>query len=182
LGKITVLLLLSCFALGQDAGSKQGGESAALKVMQDFNFVLGTWRPVEQPGKPAQGTEDYSFEPILDGRFVASEELYRNSAGQVIYRDFVVFGVDPDTGKLFLHAYNTDGSLDRTRAVDSAPGKWVFEGTVYGSPRFRDYRYTLTKVDDNHLGVLIELKKDGKYENYSDKTYERKSSKAVVLQ
>jgi hypothetical protein len=66
--------------------------------------------------------------------------------------------------------------------VDSAPGKWVFEGTVYGSPRFRDYRYTLTKVDDNHLGVLIELKKDGKYENYSDKTYERKSSKAVVLQ
>jgi hypothetical protein len=46
-----------------------------------------------------------------------------------------VYGVDPDTGKLFLHAYNADGSIDRTHAVDSPSGKWVFEGTVYGSTR-----------------------------------------------
>jgi hypothetical protein len=179
---ITLLLMLSCVAFGQDPAMKQEKDSAALKVIRDFSFVLGTWRPVEQSDKPAKYAEDYSFEPILDGRFVASEELYRSPEGKVIYRDFVVYGVDPDTGKLFLHAYNTDGSIDRTRAVDSPPGKWVFEGTVYGSARFRDYRYTLTKLDDSHLGVLIELKTDGKYEKYSEKTYLRSTVKGAVLQ
>lgn len=176
-----VLLVLGRLAFAQDSGSKLKADSAALKVMQDFSFVLGTWRPVEQADKPPKYTEDYSFESILDGRFVASEELLRTPEGKVVYRDFVVYGVDPDTGKLFLHAYNTDGSIDRTHAVDSPSGKWVFEGTVYGSTRFRDYRYTLTKVDDSHLGVLIELKKDGKYEKYSETTYFR-SEKRQVLQ
>jgi hypothetical protein len=94
----------------------------------------------------------------------------------------VLYGVDPDTGKLFLHAYNADGSIDRTHAVDSPSGKWVFEETVYGSTRFRDYGYTLTKVNDSHLGVLIEAKNDGKYEKYSEKTYVRSSEKMAVLQ
>jgi hypothetical protein len=151
---ITLFLMLGCAGFCQDSTSKQEKDSAVLKVMRDFSFVLGTWCPVEQSDKPAKYTEAYSFEPILDGRFIASEELYRSLEGKVLYRDFVVYGVDSDTGKLFLHAYNTDGSIDRTRAVDSPSGKWVFEGTVYGSTRFRDYRYTLTKVDDSHLGVL----------------------------
>jgi hypothetical protein len=181
MGYLTTLLLLSCAAFAQNPEAQAADDSAALKVMREFSFVLGTWRPVPQAGKPSQN-EDYTFQPILDGRFVASEELYRDPEGKVIYRDFVIFGVDPDTGKLFLHAYNTDGSIDRTRAVDSPPGGWAFEGTVYGSPRFRDYRYTLKRVDDNHLGVLIELKREGKYEKYSEKVYERRSSKAAVLQ
>jgi hypothetical protein len=179
---ITLLLMLSCVAFSQDLAPKQERDSTAQKVMRDFSFVLGAWRPVEQSNKPAQYIEDYSFEPILDGRFVVSEELYRSFDGKVLYRDFVVYGVDPDTGKLFLHAYNTDGSIDRTRAVDSLPGKWVFEGTVYGSARFRDYRYTLTKIDDSHLGVLIELKTDGKYVKYSEKSYLRSSENGRVLQ
>ena len=50
--------------------------------------MSGTRRPVEQSDKPAKYSEDYSFEPILDGRFVASEELYRSPEGKVRYRDF----------------------------------------------------------------------------------------------
>ena len=100
----------------------------------------------------------------------------------MLYRDFVVYGVDPDTGRLFLHAFNTDGSIDRAHAVDSPSGKSVFEGTVYGSTRFRDYRNALTRVNDRHLGVLIEPKNDGKYEKYSEKTYVRSSEKMAVLQ
>ena len=179
---IGLILMLGCVAFGQNSVSKQEQDAKALKVMRDFSFVLGTWRPVQQSDKPAKYIEDYSFAPILDGRFVASEELFRSPEGKVIYRDFVVFGVDPDTGKLFLHAYNTDGSIDRTHAADSPEGKWVFEGTVYGSTRFRDYRYTLTKLDDSHLGELIELKNDGKYEKYSEKTYLRISENGSVLQ
>jgi hypothetical protein len=105
-----------------------------LKAMRDFRFVLRTWRPVEQTDKPTKYNEDYSFEAILDGPFVASEELWRSFEGKVLYRDFVAHGVDPDPGKLFLDAYNTDGSIDRARAIDRPSGKWVFGGTVYGSP------------------------------------------------
>jgi hypothetical protein len=93
-----------------DSSLKQEKDSAALKVMRDFGFVLGTWRPIEQPDKPAKYSEDYSFEPILDGRFVASEELYRSHECKVVYRDFVVYGVDPDTGKLFLRSPKVDDS------------------------------------------------------------------------
>ena len=67
-----------CVACGQDSASKQEKDFAALKVLRVFSFVLGTGRPVEQSDKPAKYTEDYSFEPILDGSFVASEELYRS--------------------------------------------------------------------------------------------------------
>ena len=180
---IALLLMLCSVALSQDSALKPAENDAnALKVMKEFSFVLGTWRPVQPADKPAKYVEDYSFEPILDGRFVASQELYKSPDGKVLYRDFVVYGVDPETGKLFLHAYNTDGSIDRTRAVDGPGGKWIFEGTVFGSTRFRDYRYTLSEVDDNHMGVLIELKKDGKYEKYSEKTYVRISEKGEVLQ
>ena len=180
---ITGLLLLCCAAvLGQNPDANAAGGSTALKVMQDFSFVVGTWRPVARPDKPEKYAEKYTFQPILDGRFVASEQQLRAPDGKVIYHDLAVFGVDPDTGKLFLHAYNTDGSMDRTRGVDSPPGKWVFEGTVYGSPRFRDYRYTLTRLDDSHLGIFIELKNDGVYQSYSDKTYERTSQQPAVFQ
>jgi hypothetical protein len=41
---------------------------------------------------------------------------------------------------------------------------------------------TLTKVNDSHLGVMIEAKNDGKYEKYSKKTYVRSSEKMAVLQ
>ena len=126
----------------------------------------------------AKVSETYTFAPILDGAFLMSQELYRDASGKIVYRDFAVFGVDPDTHKLFLNAYNTDGSIDRTHQIDSPPAQWVFLGTVYGSPRFRDYRYTLTKADDNHMGVLIQLLKDGKYEKLTETHYERKSSDA----
>jgi hypothetical protein len=144
--------------------------------MAAFRFFVGIWQPVKDASTaPPKVSETYTFAPILDGGFVMSQELYKDASGKIVYRDFAVFGIDPDTQKLFLHAYNTDGSIDRTRAIDSAPGEWVFLGTVYGSKRFRDYRYTLTKTDENHMGVLIELLKDGKYEKLSETHYERKS-------
>ncbi|MGA8142322.1 MAG: hypothetical protein WB987_00345 [Candidatus Acidiferrales bacterium] len=145
--------------------------------MAEFRYFVGSWQPVSDAGAaPAKYSETYTFAPILDGGFVMSQEIYRDASGKIVYRDFAVFGVDPDTHKLFLHAYNTDGSIDRTRAIASASGEWVFLGTVYGSKRFRDYRYTLTKNDENHMQVLIELLKDGKYEKLSETHYERKSN------
>jgi len=98
-----------------------------------------------------------------------------------VYRDCAVYGLDPDTQKLFFHAHNTDGSIDRTHEVDSGAGRWVFEGTVYGSERFRDYRYTMVRVDDKHLNILVELKRDGKYEKWSDTRYERKARETTAM-
>ncbi|MGH9747494.1 MAG: hypothetical protein ACRD59_15470 [Candidatus Acidiferrales bacterium] len=150
-------------------------------VMGAFRYFVGIWEPVQDAGAPpAKVSETYSFAPILGGAFLMSQELYRDASGKIVYRDFAVFGVDPDTHKLFLHAYNTDGSIDRTHAIDSATGEWVFLGTVFGSKRFRDYRYTMTKGDENHMRVLIELLKDGKYEKLSETHYERKSKEAAA--
>ena len=74
---------------------------------------------------------------------LSSEEIFRNEKAEIVNRDFAVFGADPDTGHPFFHAYHTDGSIDRTKESDtSKPGAWVFLGTVYGSPQFKDYRYS----------------------------------------
>jgi hypothetical protein len=175
---VPMILLFSVLASAQSAGTKQPTLSAP-DVMADFNFVIGVWQPVADPAKPAKYSEEYMFAPMLDGRFLISQELFRDKDGKIIYKDCAVFGVDPDTHKLFLHAYNTDGSIDRTHAIDSPPGQWVFIGTVYGSDQFKDYRYSLTKVDANHLHVLIELLKDGKYIKHSETSYERKSKDAL---
>jgi hypothetical protein len=169
-------LLLTAIAFAQPAKANPAPDQPA-DPMTAFNFVIGVWKPVADPAKPAQYpaqyNEEYTFAPMLEGKFLISQELFRDKDGKIIYRDCAVFGVDPDTHKLFLHAYNTDGSLDRTHAIDSPPGQWIFLGTVYGSKQFRDYRYTLTKLDDNHLRVLIELLKDGKYVKHADTQYER---------
>jgi len=172
------VLIGGALACGNCAG---GGISTAAdtnnETMAAFRYFVGTWKPVENPGaeKP-KVDETYTFTPILEGQFLMSQEIYRDAAGKIVHHDFAVFGVDPDTHKLFLHAYNTDGSIDRTHEIDSPAGQWIFLGTVYGSKRFRDYRYTMTKQDENHMRVLIELLKDGKYEKLSETNYERKSN------
>jgi hypothetical protein len=120
----------------------------------------GSWEPVRDTNRPHKYLETLKFISILDGRFEISQQILRNQKGEIIYRDFVIFGIDPDTHKLFLNAYNTDGSIDRTRETESRPGQWVFLGTVYGSAQFRDYRYTMTQLDGGHLRILVELLND----------------------
>lgn len=141
--------------------------------MRSFSFVAGTWVPDSSEARKLR--EEYTLTPILDGRFLSSEEIFRDPEGSIVYRDFAVYGTDPDTHRLFFHAYNTDGSMDRSReSPDSKPGAWQFLGTVYGSARFRDYRYSMTRVDETHMNVLIELLKDGAYQKYSETRYRRK--------
>jgi hypothetical protein len=132
----------------------------------------GKWEPVRDANRPRKYFEKMKFIPILDGRFETSQQIIRNQDGKIVYRDSVVFGADPDTHKLFLAAYNTDGSIDRTHQIESQSGQWVFLGTVYGSAQFRDYRYIMTQLDGGHLRIAF---KDGKYEKHSDVTYERTS-------
>ena len=71
------------------------------------------------------------------------------------------------------------------RVLDTVARLWRMandvEVTLESNPasadaaRFRDYRYTMTKVDEDHMHIVVELKKDGKYEKWSDTQYERKS-------
>jgi len=167
-----LFITLTCTA----SRAAQGNNPA--DVMSDFRFLVGAWAPVSDPSKPAKYAESMNYAAIRDGKFLISQEIWRDKDGKIIYKDFAVFGADPDTHLLFLHAYNTDGSIDRTRQIESPAGQWIFLGTVYGSPNFKDYRYTMFKIDDNHIRVLIELAKDGAYQKYSDTQYERKSREA----
>jgi len=170
---IAAMLAVTLLAVAMDA---QESSSSANPIVPFRSFLVGVWEPVRDPGKPDRYSEMIRFAPILDGRFVTWQQIIHDSAGKLIYRDFVVFGVDPDTQMLFLHAYNSDGSIDRTDQVVSPAGSWAFVGTVYGSEKFRDYRYTLFRLDDTHLRVLIELLKAGKYETFSDRQYVRQAT------
>ena len=107
-----------------------------------------------------------------------SQQILQDKNGKITYRDCAMYGIDPNTHKLFFHAYNTNGSMDRTYLMESDGKHWIFEGTIYRSDKFRDYRYTITKVDEDHSNVLVELKKDGKYVKWSDTHYVRKSPDA----
>jgi len=60
----------------------------------------GTWEPVRDANRPRKYFETMKFIPILDGRFETSHQILRNPDGKIAYRDFVVFGVNPDTHKL----------------------------------------------------------------------------------
>jgi len=168
------------FALCLQASAGAQSTAPLVNEMQEFlSATEGTWEPVRDPNRPRKFLETLKFVPILDGRFETSQQILHNQEGKIVYRDFAVFGIDPDIHKLFLNAYNTDGSMDRTREVDSGPGRWVFLGTVFGSEQFRDYRYTMTQLEGGHLRILVELLKDGKYEKHSDVTYERTSKGSV---
>lgn len=169
-------LICIFFVLGRANG--RTAQAKTTDVLSEFRFLIGAWKPVTDPSKPPKYAELITYAPIHDGKFLVSQQILREQGGEIIYKDFAVFGIDPDSHLLFLHAYNTDGSIDRTREIDSPPGQWIFLGTVYGSPNFRDYRYTMTKLDDNHIRILIELLKDGVYTKHSDTQYERKSREA----
>jgi hypothetical protein len=174
---LLLMTLMTWCAMGV-AGRPQ--DSAAADPMAYFKFVVGTWQVTPETAKtPAKYVEEMTYAAILEGKWVMSQQLLRDSQGKIVYRDCAVYGVDPDTHKLFFHAYNTDGSMDRSQAVDARPGQWIFAGTVYGSKRFHDYRYTMTKIDDNHFNVLIELLTNGKYEKLSETHYIRKTREAL---
>jgi hypothetical protein len=176
--RATLLMLLMTLCARCVAGRPH--DTAAADPMTDFKFVIGTWQVAAEPGKTLpKYTEEMTYAAILEGKWVMSQQLLRDKQGAIVYRDCAVYGVDPDTHKLFFHAYNTDGSMDRSHAVDAPAGQWIFAGTVYGSKRFHDYRYTMTKTDDDHFGVLIELLNDGKYEKLSETHYVRKSHEAT---
>jgi hypothetical protein len=178
-----VLLLDALLSMGL-AGAAAAGpqEEATPETMKEFKFVVGAWKAVPATGKTPKYDEEMTYAAILDGRWVMSQQFLRDKESKIVYRDCAVYGIDPDTHRLFFHAYNTDGSMDRSHQVGASVGRWVFEGAVYGSDRFRDYRYTMTKVDEDHIHIVVELKKDGRYEKWSDTQYVRKSreSKAEV--
>ena len=175
--KLAMLLMLAAIlsAGGLPGRARDAASAVATDAIRELKFVVGTWAVVAEAGKTPKYAEEMTYAAILDGKWVMSQQLLRDKQGVIVYRDCAVYGVDPDTHKLFFHAYNTDGSMDRSHAVDAPAGKWIFEGTVYGSKRFRDYRYTMSKVNDDHFDVLIELLKDGKYEKLSETHYVRKS-------
>jgi len=158
-------VLIGLAACAAASGAHQA--TAARDPMKEFQFVVGIWKPAPAAGKTAKYREELTYAAILEGRWVISQQILRDKEGKIVYRDCAIYGIDPDAHKLLLHAYDTHGSMDRTREVEAQPGKWILERTVYGSKRFRDYRYTLTKIDD-HMRVFVELKKDGKYEKWSD--------------
>ena len=178
-GTLGLLLVLLATQVLASSGRQSSGVSPKLTTadipdpMKAFSFVTGTWIPDGSVKRKL--SEEYSFAPILEGRFLSSEEIYKDEKGAIVYRDFAIYGTDPDTKHLFFHAYNTDGSMDRSKEVEtSKAGAWIFEGTVYGSDRFKDYRYSITRIDENHMRVLIELKKDGVFSKYSETLYQRK--------
>jgi hypothetical protein len=181
--KIFGIVLLLIFATVTYAAppAPHPDEKPAPDLLHDFRAVIGIWQPLPDASataKPPKDIEEYRFAPIHNGRFVISQEIFRDASGKITYRDFVVFGVDPESHRLFLQAYNTDGSIERADAGESLASPWSFRGTVHGSTRFKDYRYNLTLTDKTHLHILIELMKDGKYERYSEKDYVRKSAEA----
>jgi hypothetical protein len=173
----TSLLAFAAGATAPSARATNNPQAAApaTDALTAFRFLVGLWQAQPDPAKPSKYVETMNYAAIHDGRFLTSQEIWRDKDGKIIYKDFAVFGVDPDTHQLFLHAYNTDGSIDRTRGIDSPANQWIFLGTVYGSPNFKDYRYTLTKIDDDHIRVLIELSKNGTFQKYNETLYERKS-------
>jgi hypothetical protein len=48
---VTLLLMLGCVAFGQDSASKQEKDSAVLKAMRDFSFVLYV-KQLKETGEP----------------------------------------------------------------------------------------------------------------------------------
>jgi len=178
--KSRTLLLVMLMTLCARGTAGRPQDAAAADPLTDFKFVVGTWQVTPETLKtPAKYMEEMTYAAILEGKWVMSQQLLRDNRGAIVYRDCAVYGVDPDTHKLFFHAYNTDGSMDRSHAVDAPSGRWIFVGTVYGSKRFHDYRYTMTKVDEDHFNVLIELLTSGKYERLSETHYARKTRDSV---
>src|SRR5262249_42219773 len=128
-----LLLISSAAGIAPQGG---GQAAAAPDAMKQFQFLVGRWQTVTEAGKTPKYQEEVIYVTILEGRWVLSQQLLRDGESKIVYRDCAVYGLDPDTQKLFFHAHNTDGSIDRTHEVDSGAGRWVFEGTVYGSERF----------------------------------------------
>src|ERR1700732_1249709 len=114
-------LICIFFVLGRADG--RTAQAKTTDVLSEFRFLIGAWKPVTDPSKPPKYAELITYAPIHDGKFLVSQQILREQGGEIIYKDFAVFGIDPDSHLLFLHAYNTDGSIDRTHEIDSPPGQ-----------------------------------------------------------
>src|SRR5947209_10112829 len=120
------------------------------KELQQLGFLAGRW---EGQGQMSDGTK-YADEFVYtwnDHHTFLRAAYTSRVGGQVVWTDDTVIGWDADQKKLVGFTFGMDGSIGRGTVVESKKSRWVIEGRSSGPTPFKEWRMTLTKVDDETL-------------------------------
>lgn len=136
----------------------------------------------------AQETPLRSFEPLIDGVWVAEgeqnglgryqvERTYAwalggryvrvlqtlTLAGDQVVEEETLIGWDAEAGRYTLWGFASDGSRTDALGDATAPNRFVFTGRTYGA-RTGDWRMTTFIIDEASMSVLLELRARGTFE------------------
>src|SRR5262249_30000693 len=132
--------------------------------LKPLAFLVGTWQSSGEFPGVGKYTDEMVYEWAMDKNFLKSTYTMKSADGKVAWTDVSMIGWDPEQKKLVGFTFGMDGSIGRGVELPSKKeGTWVFEAKGTNA-EFKESRSTLSKVDDDTVSMLIETKKDGKYE------------------
>ncbi len=109
--------------------------------LERFRPLLGHWASLPSPSGGSEFQEGASFEPMLGGRFV----LWRNEPSPGLHYHSI-FGVDADSGRLFLCGVGSRGDRFVTDVAQPDPDRlaWASAGVTRDKAVTTNYTLTLT--------------------------------------
>jgi len=116
--------------------------------LRPLAFLVGQWEgPGEMPGM-GKVADEYRYEFVQNGNFLRHE--YTMNAGTMKWTDTGMIGYNVELKKLVGFTFGGDGTIGRSTAVETeAKDTWTFEGKSAGFSPTKNWRVTLTKVDED---------------------------------
>lgn len=150
----------------------------AAEALKDLGFLVGSWAGEgEEPGV-GKYTDEYTYTWGPNKTYLKLVYVMK-AGGKILWTDEGRIGWDPDLKKLVAYNFGMDGSIGRgTEVSTDKKDTWVMEGSVVGSPHVKFYRSIMTKVDEDHLTISTEMRKNDKvsFEALRMQRYVRASS------
>jgi hypothetical protein len=165
--RIIPLLALVSAAWPQD---KEPRINTKLKPLA---FLVGKWEGGgEMPGM-GKFADESSYEFVQNGNFLKHE--YSMAAGKMKWTDTGFYGYDIELKKLVGFTFGGDGTIGRSTASETeAANSWTFGGKSAGHSPFKEWRTTISKVDEDTHTVKVVMLSGGKESAMPAMTYKRK--------
>ncbi|GEM_PF-5178295 len=139
---------------------------SAQDQLRRLDFLIGEWSGVGEQKALGAYVEEHTYEPAFDRHFIKHGVIVR-SGDRVIWCYHGIIGWDADRKKIVGFYYGMDGTISwGSEAPHTEENTFVVEGRLAIAGPDKEFRVTVRRLDDFHISIRNEVKRDEKYSDH----------------